>query len=76
MGTSRLPDQIPIKGAQKLQGWVFGLGAFAGLITFGAFSNGDVGLGLVMAGIGIGLFWFGSKIKTHKTAVGEGKVYR
>ena len=76
MGTSKLPDQIPLKGAQKLQGWMFGLGAFAGLISFGAFSNGDGGLGIVMAGLGVGLIWAGSKIKTHKNAVAEGKVYR
>lgn len=76
MGTSRLPDQIPIKGAQTLQHWLFGLGVFAGLISFGAFSNGDGGFGFVIAGIGVGLIWIGSKIKTHKSAVGEGKVYR
>ncbi len=76
MGTSKLPDQIPIKGAQKLQGWMFGLGVFAGLISFGAFSNGDGGFGIIMTGVSIGLFWLGSKIKTHKKAVGEGKVYR
>lgn len=74
--TSKLPDEIPIKGAQTLQGWMFGLGAFAGLISFGAFSNGDGGLGLILAGLGIGLFWLGSKIKTHKRAVAEGKYYR
>lgn len=75
MSTSKLPDRIPIKGAKKLQGWMFGLGTFAGLISFGSFSNGDGGFGIVMAGIGVGLIWAGSKVKTHKTMVGEGKVY-
>lgn len=53
---------------------MFGLWAFVGLISFGAFSNGDGGLGLILAGLGIGLFWLGSKIKTHKRAIAEGKA--
>lgn len=76
MGTSKLPDQIPIPGAIKLQGWVYGFGMIAGLVSFGAFSNGDGGAGVLFAAAAIGLLWVGSKIKTHKTAFVEGKGYR
>ncbi|MDF1722443.1 MAG: hypothetical protein P1U65_17350 [Minwuia sp.] len=76
MGTSKLPDEIPIPGAIKLQGWMYGLGMIAGLLSFGAFSNGDGGFGVIVAGIGLGLFWLGSNIKTHKKAFVEGKGYR
>jgi len=76
VGTSRLPDQVAIKGAQTLQGWVYGFGAIAGLFSFGAFSNGDGGAGFIAAGIAVGLVWIGSNIKTYKNAVGEGKIYR
>lgn len=76
MGTSRLPNEVPIPAAIKRQSWVFGFGVISGVLSVGAFSNGDGGAGVILAATAIGLFWIGSKIKTHKRAVAEGKVYR
>lgn len=72
---SRTPETIRDKGAERIKTLVIGAGLFCGLVSFGGFSNGDPGIGLVFGGIGFGLVWAGTKIKTvfHKKA--EGGIY-
>ncbi len=60
------PDNIIIKPAKTAQNWCFGIGTFLGFTSFGAFSSGDGGPGIVLALIAFVLFFVGSKIKTKK----------
>lgn len=76
MGTSRLPDRIPIKSAIKLQERVYGLGGLSGLFAAGGFIVSEPLFGAAAGGLSGLLFWGGSKIKTHKEAIAEGKAYR
>lgn len=75
MGSSRLPDEIPIPAAIKFQNWVFGIGGISALICACAFAAGNGGAGVIFGGGAFALFWGGSKVKTHMKAFGEGKVY-
>ena len=75
MGTSKLPDRIPIPGAIKFQEKVFTFGGLSGLVAVGAFAASNGLAGVIAGGIAACLFWLGSKIKTHRVQVAEGKVY-
>ena len=75
MGNSRLPNRIPIPAKIKLQDRVIGFGGISVLISIGAFVSSNGFVGVVAGAIAFGLFWAASKIKTHRTAFAESKVY-
>ena len=76
MGTSRLPDRIPIPGAEAKKDKLMGFGTL-GMIGGGALMfMGAPGLGaLALVGGGI-MFLCGSNVRTHREAIREGKIYR
>jgi len=76
MGSSRLPDRIPIPGAQETKEKVQGFGILAGVASVATFFMGAAGFGLIAATACILLLWIASKIRTHKEAFAEGKAYR
>ncbi len=63
---AHLPDEIEDKNAVKAKGWTIAIGVVSGLLSWGAFSNGDAEAGFWLALICAGLVFIGSKIKTTK----------
>ena len=73
---SRTPEVIVNKTAVKIQEFFYGGGVIAGLISVGTFYNGETGAGFLAALITGGLFFIGSKIKTHYHKTAEAAKYR
>jgi hypothetical protein len=76
MGTTKLPDRIPIKGAIKLQERVYAAGALSALVAVGGFAGSEPLFGIAAGAFSGLLFWGGSCIKTHRVRVIDGGVYR
>lgn len=76
MGTTRLPDRIPIKGAIKLQERVYAFGGLSALVAVGGFVGDEPVFGIAAGAVSGLLFWGGSCIKTHRVRVLDGGVYR
>lgn len=73
---SRTPETIRNKTAEKRQSTLYGIGVLCALFSWGAFSNGDAGLGLLLALGAAGVAYVASKIKTTYQKQGEVGVYR
>jgi hypothetical protein len=74
--TPRTPDELPIPGAITARNWMIGIAIISGLVSYGAYNNGDGATCFWAAVIGIGLFWGGCSIKTSKKKIAEGGLYR
>lgn len=71
-----IKDEIDIPGRKKLQGWLLGIGAFFGVMAYGAAQNGNGKSMLICGAIGAGLIYAGAKLKTTKKLIGKAGVYR
>ena len=70
-----LPQYIEIPAAVKLRNFCIGIGAFGCLVTFGAFSSGDGGYGLLFGAGSLSLFVLTGKIKTRKYLKAKSGIY-
>lgn len=71
-----IKDEIEIPGRKKLQGWLFGIGAFFGLVAYGFAQKGE-GLDMLVCGaISVALIYVGAKVKTKKKLRGTLSEYR
>lgn len=73
---SGTPEKIIDKKAENRQGVLFGIAFILALLSWGSFSNGDIGAGFWFAGSALLLGWIAAKIKTTYHKYIEGAKYR
>ena len=70
---SMTPNTIPIPWKKTLRGWMLAIGAIAGIVSYGQYSDDENGI--VAALVAVVLIWVGASLKTEKKKIAEGGLY-